>query len=53
MKNINSNIELNESIDGISGATISAKAITHGVKRLLKFINSINEYERNLFISIK
>lgn len=52
-KNIESNIELNESIDGISGATISVKAVTKGVKRLLKFITKINEYERDLFISVK
>lgn len=52
-KNIESNIELNESIDGISGATISVKAVAKGVKKLLKFITKINEYERDLFISVK
>jgi len=43
-KNKNSNFKIGEDIDGISGATISAKSIANGVKKLtLLIINLFNE----------
>jgi Na+-translocating ferredoxin:NAD+ oxidoreductase RnfG subunit len=52
-KSVESELELNETIDGISGATISVKSVLNGVKRLLYFISNLGEYERNLFVSIE
>ncbi|MEE9431778.1 MAG: FMN-binding protein [Melioribacteraceae bacterium] len=46
-KSFQSPLKLDEDIDGISGATISVKAITKGVKRLLHFINNLKENERD------
>lgn len=51
--NLNSNLELNEDIDGISGATISVKSVISGVKKKLYLINNLGEDERDLLISIK
>ena len=52
-KNINSNIELNNNIDGISGATISVKSIINGVKLLLYLVNNLGEDEKDLLVSIE
>ncbi|MCB0750218.1 MAG: FMN-binding protein, partial [Ignavibacteriae bacterium] len=52
-KTISSEIELGKSIDGISGATISVKAMIKGVKRLLYLINNLGEDERDLLVSIE
>jgi Na+-translocating ferredoxin:NAD+ oxidoreductase RnfG subunit len=52
-KNIESELKLNTGIDGISGATISVKAVIKGVKRLLYLVNNLGEDERNLLVSIK
>lgn len=40
-KNNNSNFKLGEDIDGISGATISSKSITNGVKKLTLLITKL------------
>jgi len=50
-KNVDSGLELNSDIDGITGATISVKAVLKGVKRLLYFITNLDEDERNLLVS--
>lgn len=52
-KTIESNLILNNSIDGISGATISVKSIIKGVKRLLYLINHLGENEKSLLVSIE
>lgn len=52
-KNINSVIELNNNIDGISGATISVKSIINGVKLLLNLINNLGENEKSLLVSVE
>ena len=52
-KTVESELELNSNIDGISGATISAKAIAKGVKRILYLVNNLGEDERNLLVSIE
>jgi len=52
-KTIESELELNINIDGISGATISVKTIIKGVKRLLYLVNNLGEDERNLLVSIE
>lgn len=52
-KTVESELELNSNIDGISGATISAKAIVKGVKRILYLVNNLGEDERNLLVSIE
>lgn len=52
-KTVESTIELNSTIDGITGATISVKSVTKGVKRLVYFINNMGENERDLLVSIE
>jgi Na+-translocating ferredoxin:NAD+ oxidoreductase RnfG subunit len=52
-KNIESELKVNNDVDGISGATISVKAVIKGVKRLLYLVNNLGEDERNLLVSIK
>lgn len=50
---INSKFELDEDIDGISGATISVKSLLKGVKKIMYLVNNLGEDERNLLTSIK
>lgn len=52
-KNINSDLELNKNIDGISGATISVKSIINGVKLLLNLINNLGEDEKSQLVSVE
>lgn len=52
-KSLQTKLVLNNNIDGISGATISVKAIIKGVKRLLYLINNLGKDERNSLISVK
>jgi len=52
-KTIDSNLQLDNDIDGISGATISVKSIINGVKRLLYLINHLGENEKSLLVSIE
>lgn len=52
-KSIDSDFELNNGIDGISGATISVKSISKGVKRLVYLINNLGDDEKNQLVSIE
>ena len=52
-KNVDSNYELDDGIDGISGATISVKAISKGIKRTAFLIHKLRSYEGNLLVSIE
>lgn len=52
-KMVNSDLELNNGIDGISGATISVNSIIKGVKRLLSLINNMGDDEKYLLVSVE
>jgi Na+-translocating ferredoxin:NAD+ oxidoreductase RnfG subunit len=52
-KSIKSNFEIGEGIDGISGATISTKALSKGVKRLIYLISNMRIDETDLLISVE
>lgn len=51
-KMINSDFEINNGIDGISGATISVTSVIKGIKRLLSLINNIGDDEKYLLIPV-
>ena len=50
---LNSNFELDEDIDGISGATISVKSLLKGIKKIMYLVNNLGKDERNLLTSFK
>jgi Na+-translocating ferredoxin:NAD+ oxidoreductase RnfG subunit len=53
LKTLNSDLELNQDVDGISGATISVKSVIKGVKRLLYLMNNLSDDEKDLLVSVE
>lgn len=51
-KDINSDFNLNSGIDGISGATISARGISKGIQRAVFIITNLRKYENNIFKTV-